>query len=679
MDAKVRILNLEDNCEDSELIRSRLKAEGVECELLRVDTETDYQRALEQGGFDLIIADFSISSFNGSRGLELARRHQPEIPLLVFSGSLDEEAAIKNLKNGAVDYILKERPARLVAAVRRALREADVQRQRKRAEKARCESEAQLRLMTETIAEAQDITERRQAEQALLESEENYRQIVELAMEGVWVIDAGSRTTFVSRRMAEMIGYSVAEMIGKSLLEFMGDGPQPAAENSVERCRRGMRDLVELTLQTKDGKDVPVLFSTAPLPRKEGQYVGALALVSDITDRKTLEEQFRQAQKMEAVGRLAGGVAHDFNNLLMVISGYSGQLIKELDVRDPMRGQVIEINKAGQRAAELTQQLLAFSRKQTTQPKILDLNRVVRDVEKMLRRLIGEDIELVTVLNPELGTVMADPGQMSQVLMNLAVNSRDAMPNGGRLMIETSNIDLDDTYTKEQPEIRPGPYVQLTVGDSGTGMDAETRAHLFEPFFTTKKAGEGTGLGLPIVYGVVRQAGGFIWVNSTPGEGTAFKIYLPKVEEAVEAEEAMKPAAGTLSGTETILVVEDQPELRKLAQTVLRRLGYKVLDAANPAEALLHSGRYAGPIHLMLTDVVMPGMNGRELADRLKLLRPEMKVVYMSGYTGSAFSDREVSEAGVNYLQKPVSPDALAVKLREVLGPILPAVLSCGA
>jgi PAS domain S-box-containing protein len=469
--------------------------------------------------------------------------------------------------------------------------------------------------------------------------------------------------------MATMLGYGVEEMTGKSLLDFMDDETRLAAASDLEQRHRGIGGQHERRFQNKDGKTLWMHVSATPLFGREGQYTGAIAMLTDITERKRLEEQFRQAQKMEAVGRLAGGVAHDFNNLLMVINGHCDLLLKKLDARDPMHGQLTAVRKAGQRATALTQQLLAFSRKQITQPRVLDLNQVVGDVENMLRRLIGEDIALVTVLSPELGRVRTDPGHISQALMNLAVNSRDAMPKGGRLMIETANIDLDETYAREHPAVNPGPYVQLTVSDSGTGMDAETQAHLFEPFFTTKKTGEGTGLGLSTVHGIVEQAGGFIWVYSELAKGTTFKIYLPRVEEAVEVEDVAEPAAGTLQGTETILVVEDQPELRKLARMVLEDHGYKVLAADNARDALFLSERHAGPIHLMLTDVVMPGMNGRELADRLKPLRPEMKVVYMSGYTANAIVEHGVLEPGIEYLQKPVSPDALAAKVRGMLGP----------
>ena len=360
-------------------------------------------------------------------------------------------------------------------------------------------------------------------------------------------------------------------------------------------------------------------------------------------------------------------MAHDFNNLLTVINGYSDLLLGKLDTRDPMREEITQILNAGKHAAELTQQLLAFSRRQVLQPKVLDLNHLVLDVEKMLRRLVGEDIEIVTVLSPQAELVIADPGQMTQVLMNLAVNARDAMPSSGHLVIETAHLDLYQNSVKEHPEVEPGPYVQLTISDSGIGMDEATKSHIFEPFFTTKKSGQATGLGLATVYGIVKQAGGSIWVYSEPGKGTTFKVYLPQVNEGIPIQES-KPEIESLRGDETILVVEDQAGIRKLAQQILDGYGYQVLTAANGGEALLQAERHVGPIQLMLTDVVMPRMSGRELADRLKPLRPAMKVLYMSGYTDNVVVHRGIVDLDVAYLQKPFTGVGLAAKVREVLG-----------
>jgi signal transduction histidine kinase len=380
-------------------------------------------------------------------------------------------------------------------------------------------------------------------------------------------------------------------------------------------------------------------------------------------ERKHIEQQFQQAQKLESVGRLAGGVAHDFNNLLTVINGYSDMLLKELKSQDPVYEAVTEIRTAGERAAALTRQLLVLSRKKVTQPQRVNLNDIVAEVEKMLGRLIGEDVRLKSVLSPSLGHVLADPGQLHQVLMNLAVNARDAMPGGGTLSIETANVDVDAGYAEQHPEMKPGPYVRLQVGDTGIGMTKEVQSHIFEPFFTTKKPGEGTGLGLATVYGIVKQSDGSVWVYSEPGRGTTFSIYLPQIAAGAGLPPAPEPSHAALRGSETILVVEDQDQLRKMAVRVLRDYGYEVIESANPEDALLHSEHYPGPIHLMLTDVIMPGMTGPELAGRIKPLRPGMEIVYMSGYNQHTTLDL----AGA-FLPKPFSPQGLAIKVRETLG-----------
>jgi signal transduction histidine kinase/ActR/RegA family two-component response regulator len=384
---------------------------------------------------------------------------------------------------------------------------------------------------------------------------------------------------------------------------------------------------------------------------------------------KQTQDQLMQAQKMEAVGRLAGGIAHDFNNLLMVVMGRSQLMMRRLQAENPLRRDLGLIDTAMQRAADLTRQLLAFGRKQVLQPKVLDLNSVVANIDPMLRRLIGEDIELLTVSDPTLGPVKADPAQLEQVLLNLAINARDAMPQGGRLTIETANVHLDAAYARRRPGISPGPHVMLAVSDTGCGMDAETQARLFEPFFTTKGPGKGTGLGLSTVYGIVKQSGGNIWVYSEPGRGTAFKIYLPRVEEPVELEEVQPApeAARPSKASKTILLVEDEDGVRELVRDVLQEHRYTVLEAREAGEAIQLSSRHPGPIHLLLTDVVMPQISGRALAERLAPLRPEMKVLYMSGYTENAIVHHGVLDQGTAFLQKPFTAETLAQKVREVL------------
>jgi hypothetical protein len=449
-------------------------------------------------------------------------------------------------------------------------------------------------------------------------------------------------------------------------------------EIAARRLQATATGTFETTHIRADGTEVPLELSACHLIFR-GQPA-RLGIARDITERKraekeraSLQEQLQQAQKLESIGRLAGGVAHDFNNLLTVINGYGDLVLSQLQEEDPLREHVDEIRKAGERAAELTRQLLVFSRKQIVEPKPLDLNAVVTESEKMLRRLLREDIELVAELDPSLGMVMADPGQLHQVLMNLVVNAREAMHRGGRLTIETANTEVDEVCAAGHPEILPGPFVLLTVSDTGAGIGKEIQKRIFDPFFTTKPDGEGTGLGLSTVYGIVRQCGGAISVFSEPGQGTTFKVYLPRIEATVASAEVAPPSADELRGSGTVLVVDDQEAVRRLAVQVLKHYGYRTLEATEGGEALLLAERYSGPIDLMLTDVLMPLMTGKELAERLKPLRPHMRVLYMSGYTADHISRRGLLDPGALYIAKPFAPDALAVKVREALGEARPA------
>ncbi len=379
------------------------------------------------------------------------------------------------------------------------------------------------------------------------------------------------------------------------------------------------------------------------------------------------EEQLRQWQRVEAIGRLAGGVAHDFNNLLMTILGCSELLLRDFDHEDPRREEVEEIRRAAQRATSLTHQLLAFGRRQVLQPQVLGLNEIVENMNRMLRRLIGEDIQLLTLLSPGLWPVKVDPGQIEQVIMNLVVNARDAMPSGGRVTIETANVNLDDAYSRRHISVRPGAYVMLAVTDTGCGMDTQTQSHLFEPFFTTKEKGKGTGLGLSTVYGIVKQSGGNVWAYSEVGKGSSFKVYLPQAGEA-RAVYPPKPIPPSLrGGSETILLVEDEDAVRVMISRILRSKGYEVLEARHGQEAIQVCGDHRGPVHLMVTDVVMPQMSGRELANQLAPRRPEMKLLYMSGYPDNAIVQHGVLDPGTAFLQKPFTLDALEGKVREIL------------
>jgi signal transduction histidine kinase/ActR/RegA family two-component response regulator len=456
-------------------------------------------------------------------------------------------------------------------------------------------------------------------------------------------------------------------VIGRTSLELkFWERPEDRTRLVEMLWEHGSVHDLEIIYRTKSGEQRIALDSAEAIEIAGQECI--IAILRDITERKFLEKQLRQTQKMEAVGQLSGGIAHDFNNLLGVIIGYSEILEQRLPQNDPLHKECGQIKKAGQSAASLTRQLLAFSRQQVLEPKVLDLNAIVLQVEKMLQRLIGEDIDLTATLGPALGCIKADQSQIEQVIMNLAVNARDAMPQGGKLMIETANVDLDEDYARRHQPQKPGAYVLLTIADTGIGMDAETQSRIFEPFFTTKELGKGTGLGLSTVYGIVRQSGGHIWVYSEPGQGTAFKIYLPRTGQAVQMEKPTPGLAGSWRGTETILLVEDEDALRELTRHILEADGYAVLEADRPDKAIEVAVGHSGPIHLMLTDMVMPGMNGRVLAANLAPARPEMKVIYMSGYTGyTGFAHPGLSDSGVTFLAKPFTRDGLLRKLHEVL------------
>jgi two-component system cell cycle sensor histidine kinase/response regulator CckA len=472
-----------------------------------------------------------------------------------------------------------------------------------------------------------------------------------------------------------MFGYDrPEEIVGKPASLVAHPDEISRMEDIMLRRQRGesVPSRYELRGIRKDGEPIDIEIS-ATRTIYRGEAV-SLAYIRDITERKRaekerekLQEQVRQSQKMEAVGVLAGGVAHDFNNLLSVINGYSELLLKGVARDDPRRSDIEQILQAGQRAASLTSQLLAFSRKQILHPVTLNLDDVVAQMSTMFRRLIGEDIALVCITRPGLGFVHADQGQIQQILMNLVVNARDAMPQGGRLTIETANVDIDEGYVRKHAPMRAGPYIMLAISDNGIGMDSETQARIFEPFFTTKGAGKGTGLGLSTVYGIVKQSNGFLWVYSEPGKGTTFKIYLPRVQgEADKLSEDAK-VVPDLRGSETVLVVEDEPSVRALAARILRERGYTVIEASNGKEALRTAQEYAGKIHLVLADVVMPEMSGKVLVSQIEAARPGIRALFISGYTDNAIIHHGILEANVAFLQKPFSANVLASKVREVI------------
>jgi PAS domain S-box-containing protein len=508
-----------------------------------------------------------------------------------------------------------------------------------------------------------DISERKSAEVALRRSEEKYRDLLDNANDIILSVAADGSFIYVNRAWRDVLGYD-GDLCDLTFWDVVDPSSAEACEDAFRRALAGEPvPRLESTWRTKDGREVAVEGSINASLRPDATPA-TRGVFRDVTERKRLEQQLLQSQRMDAVGRLAGGVAHDFNNLLTVINGYCDFALQQIAASDPLRHDIEEIHRAGERAAELTRQLLAFSRRQVLQPKVVDLNAAVAGMGKMLERLIGEHIELATAPGPSLGRIMADPGQLEQVIVNLAVNARDAMPGGGKLLLETRNVELGEAYSEAHPYVEPKPYVMLSVSDTGPGMDAATRAQIFEPFFTTKE--HGTGLGLATVYGIVKQSGGSIEVYSEPGRGTTFKLYFPRTDGDAPARE-QRAGAWAPGGSETVLVAEDEPRLRNLAVEILRRCGYEVLEAADGDEALRVCEGHKGPIHLVVTDVVMPKRSGRELAEQLALARPRTKVLYMSGYTDDAIVRHGVLEEGVPFIGKPFSPDALARKVRDVL------------
>ncbi len=517
---------------------------------------------------------------------------------------------------------------------------------------------------------ATDITKRKQAEEELRHREEQYRRLIENTPDVVWKADEHGRVFFISEKIEKVFGYTRAEIYSKGERLWFGrmhpDDRGPVREAYTKLFQENRPFDVEYRIQHGDAHwmwwhDRAALIAGRPEERH------AEGLLSDVTERKQMEQQLRQKHKMEAIGQLAGGLAHDFNNLLTVIKGNSDILSDTTAQSAAQQRSVEQIRKAADRAASLTRQLLAFTRMQVLQPTVLDLNAVVAELSKMLPRLIGENIEFLLVPDLKLGRVKADRGQLEQIIMNLAVNARDAMPHGGNLVVETKNFVMDEAYAHKHPPAKPGQYVLLAVSDTGHGMDAETQSHIFEPFFTTKEQGKGTGLGLATVYGIVKQSSGFIWLYSEPGRGTTFEVYLPRVDESFELTQPRKQAVVATRGTETLLLAEDEEAVRELVAGFLRQNGYTVLEAKNGVEALLLAEQQDSTIHMLLTDLMMPKMGGWELAERLLAQRPGLKVLYVSGYSEYTSDQRATKDWRGAFVQKPFSMDVLGQKVREVL------------
>lgn len=512
-----------------------------------------------------------------------------------------------------------------------------------------------------------DITDKKRVESVLRESEDRFNAFMNTTSVTAFMRDVSSRYVYVNRAFEKEVGKPAAEILGKTPFEIWPAEIAKAlvaTDKTVLSAGRSMEFYERTTHSTQQAKEwLAIKFPFRD--RRNKVLVGCVSV--DITERKSLEEQLRQSQKMEAVGRLAGGIAHDFNNLLTIIIGYCELLLGRLTDEAGHRGKIQEIKKAGERAALLTRQLLAFSRKQVLAPRVLDLNSVIENLRHMIERLIGEDVDFATVPHDGLNMVRADLGQVEQIIMNLVVNARDAMPQGGKLTIETANIAFDGPYATSHPPSLPGEYVMIAVSDTGTGMDLETQKHIFEPFFTTKEKGKGTGLGLATVYGIVKQSGGFVWVYSEPDAGSTFKIYFPRVKGKAAPQEMEKAKYGRLWGSETVLVAEDEDSLRRLIRETLEHHGYKVLEATDGKNALRLIADYREPIHLLVTDLVMPHMSGRELAEQVSSDRPDIRILYISGYSDDAIVRHGILDTHGVFLQKPFSPQVLARKIRQVL------------
>jgi PAS domain S-box-containing protein len=637
MNNVLRLLLVEDSEADAEILARELKRAGFAVEFARVQTAVDLQEALSRSSWDIIVGDNSMPGFSGTEALSIVRARGLDIPFIFVSGTMGEDLAASALEAGAGDALAKGDLRRLVPVIRRELREAA------------------------------DRRARRESEAALLASEASYSALVEQAPVGIYRSTPAGRFVSANAALVRILGYSTPqELLALDMArDVYADAEERRRLVEQDTYTNQVYEELEATWKKKDGTRIRVQLSVRASRTTDGHVEFYEAFVRDITDQRQLEAQLAQAQKMEAIGRLAGGVAHDFNNLLTVILSYSDLLLEDLPAGSSDRDDVTQIRKAAQGASELTRQLLAFSRQQVLQPKVVDLNASVSGIERLLARVLREDIKLRCTLAPDAGTIRVDPGQLEQVIMNLAVNARDAMPGGGMLTIETANVDLDKAYLQAHPLAKPGPYVMLAVTDNGMGMDAATQARIFEPFFTTKDVGKGTGLGLATVQGIVQQSGGFIWVYSEPDHGTVFKIYLPRVDEP--ASRADDVPAEDVRGTETVLVVEDVTAVRAVTREMLSRYGYNVLEAADGTTALQLAAGYQAPIHLLLTDVVMPDINGRDLAHRFESTRPDMKVLFMSGYTDDAVVRHGILQEGIAYLQKPFTPGSLATKVRSVL------------
>ncbi|MBJ6800093.1 PAS domain S-box protein [Geomonas propionica] len=753
----LRILIVDDSPEDTILIVRHLQKEFSPI-YERVETPDEMNAALDRGGWHIVVSDYVMPRFSGLGALQLMHERGVDLPFIMVSGQMGEDAAVEAMRAGAHDYLIKDRLSRLIPAIRRELKEAVVRRERRVAEEALSATEARFQSLVEqslvgifmlqkdifiyanpklgaifgyapeqliekrslldlvadedhvrvlaeflrplkegseplhfffrgkrqdgsaidlevngtrtlingsdaVIGTLLDITERRRAEAEL----SKLWRAVEQSPVSVVITDLRGCIEYVNPKFIEVCGYPEAELIGvKTSVLKSGNMDEEFYRDLWQTICSGKEWHGELHNRKKNGDLFWESCSISAVKNPEGEITHFVGVKEDITERKLVVDQLRQVQKMEAVGQLAGGIAHDFNNLLTVINGYSTLLIRALDEQSPMHKEAEQILRAGERAADLTRQLLSFSRRQIMEPRVLDMNRQVKSVQKMLERLIGENIRLVTDLAPDAGLIKMDPGQLEQIVMNLVVNARDASDTGGVITVETMNCELDEAYTHRHPGSQLGSFVRLSVTDRGQGMTQEVKQRLFEPFFTTKEMGRGTGLGLATVYGIVKQCGGYIEVISEPGQGARFDIYLPRTLQ--EAESQSKQQLDEAIDTDhTILVVEDEPGVLNLVVHTLRMRGFRVLETTDPEQGIVLFEKHADEIDMLLTDVVMPFMSGPTLAEHLLARKPQLKVLFMSGHTDNRTSFEKTLERGMQFLPKPFASDALIRKVRDTL------------